>query len=285
MASRAIRARGLGTSSIGLGAGPVKIYAAARSTSEVSFNLLHAPCGGRVRQHFACPDCAEGVPLEKDEIAKGYEYAKGQFVQFTPDELDELDAESDTGAISIADFVDPGAVGAVWVERSHYLAPDKGAGKSYHLLWAALRVTGRAAIATHAARGKQHLVLIRPVEGLAPGLVMHTLRYADEVRAFAEVPMPTALPAISAEEIDLASSVVTAAPPEWDPDRYSDPVKERRLALIKDRIDAVEKRAATETPAPGAKVIDLIQALRISMEASKGDFDLVIDEDVEAVRS
>src|SRR6267142_6859702 len=179
MAARSI---GTATISFGLVSIPVRFYTATQPSADVSFNLLHGEDGGRLKQHYTCTKCEKIVPRE--EMVKGYEFSKDQYVQFTPEELKALE-EKATQAIDIAEFVPQSKIDPVYYEKVYYLGPDKGGERAYWLLATAMRKTGKTALARYAARGKQHLVQIRPMED---GLVMQQLLYADEVRPFADVP-------------------------------------------------------------------------------------------------
>src|SRR5215470_6296781 len=174
------RSVGSGTVSFGLVSIPIKLYVATHSEAP-SFNLLHQPCGSRIRQQIYCPRCERTV--ERSELVKGYEVAKDQYVTFTDDELKALEAAA-SPSIDIQEFVPLAAVDPVYFETSQYLGPDKGGEKAYHLLADAMRETGVVAIAQHVSRGKERLVLIRPRE---TGLVLHALYYADEVRSFEDI--------------------------------------------------------------------------------------------------
>ena len=183
MSARAISS---GTVSFGLVAIPVKLYATGESARKIGFSMVHEECGTKIKYRYYCPTHDELV--ERDEIAKGYEFAKGQFVIFSKEELEALTPEP-TNSIDITEFVPLDQVDPVYYEKSYYLGPDKGGAKPYRLLSRAMRKTGRAALAKYAARGKNYLVLLRPFE---EGLLMQQLRYADEVRSFEEVPVDDA---------------------------------------------------------------------------------------------
>src|SRR4051812_3291821 len=151
------------TISFGLVSIPVKLYSATQPSAGVSFNLLHAKCGSRVKQQYICPRDNELVPRE--DMIKGYEISKDQYVTFTPEELKSLE-ERATETIDIAQFVPLASVDPVYFDRPYYLGPEKGGEKAYTLLAEAMRESGRAALARYAARGKQYLVMVRPLTGL-----------------------------------------------------------------------------------------------------------------------
>ena len=178
-------ARSIGTATIsfGLVSVPVNLYSSSESKTSVSFNMLHKKCGTRLKQFYTCPKDNETV--SRDDTVKGYEFAKDQYVVFTPEELKALE-EKATSTIDVIEFVPLAQVDREYLDKVYYLGPDKGGDRAYRLLAEALAETGRAALGQYAARGQQHLVLLRPHNGV---LVMEQLHYADEVRATTEVPV------------------------------------------------------------------------------------------------
>jgi len=175
---------GSATVSFGLVSVPVKMFSAGESSAAISFNWLHKKDGARLKQQYICSK--DGEKVENDDRVKGYEFSKGQYVIFTPEELKALE-EKASGAIDIQEFLPAEQVDRLYQDRCYFLGPDKGGERAYALLSAALRQTGRIALGQYAARGKQYLILVRPLSG---GLVMEQLRYADEVRSIDEVPIP-----------------------------------------------------------------------------------------------
>jgi DNA end-binding protein Ku len=254
MAARAI---GSGTISFGLVAIPVKLYSTGEPASAVSFNMVHKTCGSRLRYRYWCP--TDEVFVERDEMAKGYEFAKDQYVLFSDEELKALEPEA-TNAIEIAEFVPLVAVDPIYFEKAYYLGPDKGGDRPYRLLAAAMVESGYAALATYLARGKAYLVLLRPFEN---GLLMQQLRYADELRAFSEVPIGAA--EVKEPELRLALQLVEqSASDRFDPTPYHDTVRERVVALIEKKVAGEQIVAAPEEP-PKAQIIDLMAALKASL--------------------
>src|SRR4030081_344523 len=181
MAARSIASL---TVSFGLVSIPVKLYSATESSKAISFNMLHKACGSRLKQQYFC--VKEEVPVAREDMVKGYEFAKDQYVTFTPDELKALE-EAGTHMAEITEFVPLESVDPVYFDKAYYLAPDKGGAKPDALLAAALRESNRCALGRWAARGKQYIVMIRPVED---GLVMQQLLYAGEGRAMSEIEIP-----------------------------------------------------------------------------------------------
>jgi DNA end-binding protein Ku len=246
-----------GTVSFGLVAIPVKLYSTAESAQAIRFNMIHEKCGSRVQYRYFCPTDDEFV--ERDELVKGYEFAKDQFVLFTPDELKAISPEP-TNAVEILEFVPLEQVDPIYYEKAYYLGPDKGGARPYRLLVAAMRRTGRAALARYAARGKDYLVLVRPFD---EGLVMQQLFYGNEVRAFSEVPVDDA--EIKDGELELAVQLVEQiASDEFDPYAYEDEVKRQVRELIERKIQG-EQIVAAAPQEPKAQIIDLMDALKASL--------------------
>jgi DNA end-binding protein Ku len=250
-----------GTVSFGLVTIPVKLYSTGESSTGVQLNMLHKKCGSRLKQQYICPVDQEVV--DRDNMVKGYEYSKGQYVLFTDEELKALTPEA-TNAIEIAEFVPLAQVDPIYYEKSFYLGPDKGGDRPYRLLAQAMLDTGRAALARYAARGKEYLVLLRPFAG---GLLMQQLRYADELRSFSEVPVGNA--ELKEPELKLAMQLIDQiATEEFRPEQYEDTVRNKVRALIDKKVQGEEISAAPET-APKAQIIDLMEALKASLSAGK----------------
>src|SRR3984893_13889509 len=169
-------ARSISTANIsfGLVSVPVNIYSSAESKASVSFNMLHKKCGGRLKQQYICPKDNNEVVAREDTV-KGYEFAKDQYVVFSPEELKAVE-EKATSMIDVIEFIPLAQVQREYLEKVYYLGPDKGGDRAYRLLCEALMETGRAALGQYAVRGQQHLVLLRPLNGI---LAMEQLHYAD----------------------------------------------------------------------------------------------------------
>jgi DNA end-binding protein Ku len=237
---------------------PIRLYSAAESASAVSFNLLHAKCGTRLKQQYVCPKDDEIVP--RDQMVKGYEFSKDQYVTFTADELKSMEQATER-AIEITEFIPASAVDPVFFDRTTYLGPDAGADKAYRLLNEAMKVTGRVALAKWAARGKQYLVMIRPSGN---GLVLQQLLYADEVRPISEVPIGDA--EVKEGELKLATQLIQQiAQDEFHPESYEDDVRKRYQEAIQRKVEGQEITAAPEQPK--AQIIDLMEALKASLAA------------------
>lgn len=244
--------------SFGLVSVPVQLFAAGESKAHISFNWLHKKDGARLKQQYVCSK--DGEKVERDDMVKGYEFKKGQYVLFTPDELKALE-ERATGAIDIVEFLPAEQVDRIYLDRTYFLGPDKGGERAYKLLAEALKKTGRVAIGQYAARGKQYLIMVRPMDG---GLAMEQLRYADEVRSMGEVPIPKT--EVKKTELDLAIKLIDqAASEKFQPENYKDNVRARMLEQIERKVEGQE---ITEEPeeAPKTQIIDLMQALKASLK-------------------
>jgi len=246
------------TVSFGLVSIPVKLFSATESTKSISFNLLHKDCGSRLKQQYFC--IKEEVPVAREDMVKGYEFAKDQYVLFSPEELKAME-EAGTHMAEITEFVPIASVDPVYYDKAYYLAPDKGGAKPYALLARAMKESGRCALGRWAARGKQYIVMIRAVE---EGLVMQQLLYAGEVRSMKEVEIPET--EVKDAELKLAKQLIDAqASDTFDPSQYTDTVSARIEAAIQRKVEGQEISMAEE-PEVGAQVIDLMQALRASLE-------------------
>jgi DNA end-binding protein Ku len=256
------------TISFGLVAIPVKLYSATIAAERISFNLLHKRDGSRLKQQYVC--LADGKVVDRSEMVKGYEFAKDQYVMFTPEEIKELE-EAGSEAIDISEFVPLESVDPVYFERTYYLAPDKGGSKPYTLLVTALRDTEQCAIGRWAARGREHIVVIRPIEH---GLAMHQLHFQAEVRPLKDLVIEPAT--ISEAELKLARQLIgQQSSKTFDAASYVDEFKGRVEAAIQKKIEGKEISLSDKpaAAAPKGNVIDLMDMLRASLE-SRGSSDL-----------
>ncbi|MCA9618581.1 MAG: Ku protein [Myxococcales bacterium] len=254
MAPRAIAS---GTVSFGLVSIPVKVFTAT-SPQKVYFNMLEAGTGARPKQQYV--SSVTGEVLDRKDMVKGYEYARGQYVQLSPDELKALEADR-TGGIDIVEFVPLEAIDLVQIEKSYYLGPDKGGDKAYHLLAAAMRRKDVVAVARWAAKGKEQLVLVRPYHD---GLILHQLFYANEVRAFEDLDVG-ASGTFADVELDLADKLIDQlSSDEFDPEAYEDSYTVRVRELIDQKVAGEEITTAVEQPK--AQIIDLFEALKQSLD-------------------
>lgn len=249
------------TISFGLVAIPVKLYSATVASERISFNWLREKDASRVKQQYVAVN--DGKLVERTEMVKGYEFSKDQFVMFSPDELKALE-DATTHSIDIAQFVPLESVDPVYFDGTYYLSPDKGGAKPYSLLATALRRKEQCAVGRWVSRGKEHVVVIRPLDD---GLAMHQLHFQAEVRAIKEVGLePTT---VTEAELTLAEQLIDhLAAKRFDPNEYHDEFKGRVEAAIQRKVAGKEVSLAE---APVAKVsgnvIDLMAALKASLDA------------------
>ncbi|MEM6994255.1 MAG: Ku protein [Myxococcota bacterium] len=254
MAARAIAS---GTIAFGLVSIPCKLFPSASPSDSIRFNNLHKECGSRVKNQHYCPK--HDAVVTRDDLVKGYEFAKGQYVTFEEDELKAV-AEQSSGGIDITEFVPIDQVDPIYYAKAYYLGPDGGAGRAYHLLAEALRRTGLVALAKYAARGKQYLVLLRPVK---EGLIMQQLHYPKEIRPIADVDIEAA--DLKESELQLAMQLVQQGTAKvFRPSEYYDEVRDRIDALIAKKVDGEDIRTVAAEE-PKTQVIDLMSALKASL--------------------
>lgn len=243
--------------SFGLVTIPVKIYSTSQPSEELHFHLIHEGCGERMKQQYVCPKHGD---VARSDIVKGFQLSKQSFVELSKEELKALEAVA-SDDIALAEFVPIAAVDPLFVERSYYVGPDKGGERAYRLFRDSLEDAGIAGIASYAARGKQYVVMLRPYED---GLVMHQLRYPDEVKPWSEVPIAK-LPKAKPSELKLAGQIIHSLEhATFDPAQYTDEVKGRVRKLIASKAKSGELVVPETAEAP-APITDLMAALKASL--------------------
>jgi len=249
------------TISFGLVSVPIQMYSASESQAAISFNWINKKTGARCKQQYI--DSTTGEKVEKEDMMKGREFSKGQYVLFTPDEIKAMEEKKDTGIISVTEFVPADHVDRLYHDKGYFIGPGKGGERAYRLLTEALKKTKLAAIGQYVARGKTYLVMLRPMEG---GLVLETLHYADEVRSMKDVPIPEG--DVKPAELTLALQIIEQLKADgFKPEKYHDTVRERMQEQIDAKI-AGEEIVAEPTEAPETQVIDLMEALKASLAGS-----------------
>ena len=256
--SRAPRAIWSGTISFGMVSIPVNLYTATES-HDVRFHLLHKRDGVRLKNVRWCPKDEKAVPW--DEVVRGFEYAKGKYVPISEEDLDHLPVKT-VHTVDISDFVKLEEVDPIYYDKAYYLAPEEAGVKAFALLRQALQQTGRAAVAKVAIRDRENLCLVRPYEDL---LSMETMFYANEIRSTDDIAADGAK--VSPKELQMAVSLIENLSDSFDAERYQDEYQ----AALKQVIDAkVEGAPLPEAPTEkGAKVVDLMEALRASVEQTR----------------
>jgi DNA end-binding protein Ku len=247
-----------GTISFGMVTIPVKLYGATESR-DIAFHLLHATCGTRLTQVRWCPTDEVEVPW--NETARGYEYAKDQFVMLTEEDFKRLPLPS-KHTIELSAFVKQEEIDPVFYEKSYYLAPGERAEKAYALLFKALEKKSLTAMATITIRKKEQLCVLRPWEG---SLMLETLFYPDEVRLDTGVDVRDTR--VTERELDMAFTLIDLLRKPFDPSEYHDHYREALRELIDAKLEG--RDVVKVPPARDAKVIDLADALRRSVEAAR----------------
>ena len=238
---------------------PIRVFPATDAHATVSFNQLHAECQTRIQQKKWCPSCEREVT--NAEIVKGYEFAKGRFVTVTEEDLARVRPES-TRLINLTRFTTVDQIDPIYFERPYYLAPD---GKVAAEAFAVIRegMQGKTGIGKLALYGREYIVAVQPRE---KGLVMYTLRSADEVRSMSQIEELDAVPAtLRPEEVALAQQVIGTFEGDLDVASFQDDYQAALRALIDAKVSG-EEVVETEDEAP-AKVVDLMEALRRSLES------------------
>ncbi len=238
---------------------PVQVFSATKSAAKISFNQIHKPTGKRVRYEKVVPGVGA---VDPKDIVKGYEVEKGKYVLLGDDEIEDIKLDAKR-TIDLIQFVDAEEVDALYFEKPYFVSPedDESSAEAYVVLRDALRQTGKIGIGHIVARGHSSLVALKPYH---KGLMIETLRYADEVQRpdafYAEV--PDSKP--DKELLSLAEELITRKSKPFDPKAFSDPYE----AALRELIDAkIEDRPleAIEEPQIGAKVINLMEALKKSI--------------------
>ena len=243
---------------------PVRLFSGARG-SRVSFHMLHRDDKVRVKQQLVCP--AEDKVVGRDEIVKGYEYQKGEYVVIEPAEIKKIEPKT-AKAMEILEFVKAEDVDPVYFESSYYLMPEEAGRRPYALLVRALEQSEYLGVAKLTMHNREYTVLLRPTKG---GMMLHTMYYRDEVREVENFGETKGIQ-LKEGEIKVAQQLVEALAAKWEPDKYFDTFEENVKKLIKARLEGREV-TAVEKPKKPAQVVDLMAALKQSlaqMDKKKG---------------
>lgn len=234
---------------------PVRLYSGARG-ERVSFHMLHRDDLTRVQQQLYCPNDSRVV--DRDEIVKGYEYSKGEYVVVEPEEIKKIEPKT-AKAMEILQFVKAGEVDPIYFETSYYLMPEEAGKRPYALLSRAMEDSGHFAIAKLTMHNREYTVILRPYEH---GLMLHTMYYADEVReleGFGEESVE-----LKEAELKIANQLIEALTDKFDPERFHDSFQENLKQMIQARIEGREI-SEVEKPSKPAPVVDLMDALKNSL--------------------
>lgn len=253
-----MRATWKGSISFGLVNIPVKVYKAT-TQKEIKFHLLHSADGGRIRYRKVCEKC--GKEVSDEEIVKGYEISKNEYVILTDEDFEKIPLKS-TKSIEIRQFFDPAELGLIYYGSFYYISPDKGGEKAYYLLKKAMEETNSMGIGKVTMRGKENLVALRPYDG---GIVLAQLHYIDEVRSPLELPGWGAKADITEEELELAKKLILAMKKPLKLEEFRDEYKEALMQLIEAKLSGREIVVSEGVE----EVKSLVDALRASLEAVK----------------
>jgi len=234
---------------------PVRLFAAARS-ERISFNQIHEPCGSRIKQQIFCPACERTV--ERSELVKGYEVEKDTYIIVEDEEIKKIAPESQE-TMEILEFVKLEEVDPIYFDTSYYVTPEEPGRRAYQLLLETMQKTGYAAMAKLAMHQREYTVIIRPRE---EGLTLHSVYYANEVRAIPEYGQ-TKGTEVKPQEIQLAEQLVKSLAAPFDPEKYEDAYQNRLTEMLEAKREGrTLKETKTKKLAP---VIDLMTALQRSL--------------------
>ncbi len=239
---------------------PVRLFSGARS-SGISFHMLHRDDLTRIKQQLYCPH--DNRVVERSEIVKGYEYAKGEYVVIEPDEIKKIEPKT-AKTMEILEFVKSSEVDPVFFESSYYLVPEEAGRRPYALLSKALQDSEYLAIAKLTMHNREYTVILRPHQG---GMMLHTMYYVEEVRKVDSFGRPDV--ELKEAELKVANQLIEALASKWEPDKYYDTFEENLKKLIKARIEGGDV-TAVEKPKKMAPVVDLMSALKESLAQMEG---------------
>jgi DNA end-binding protein Ku len=239
---------------------PVRLFSGARS-SGISFNMLHRPDKSRLKQQYVCQ--AEGAVVDRNDIVKGYEFRKDEYIVIEPEEIKKIEPQT-AKTMEILEFVKGSDVDPVYFESSYYMIPEEAGRRPYALLTKALEESDYVAIAKITMHNREYTVFLRPHEG---GLMLHTMYYEEEVRKVEGFGAPDV--ELKEAEVKVAHQLIEALADEWDPKKYKDTFQENLKKLIEAKLEGGEV-AAVEKPKKLAPVVDLMAALKQSLAQMEG---------------
>lgn len=242
---------------------PIRLYPATQS-KDIAFSMLHSTCHSRIRQKRFCSYHEVEVP--QDEIVEGYQFAKDEFVVMEPSDFSDLPVPS-RHTIEITRFVGLAAIDPMYFERGYVLEPEPVGQKPFYPLKRALETTKRVAIAKVSLRQKEHLCCVRPYGN---AVAMSTMFYADEIRSVDELDLPEGDSLVSEQEVAMATTLIDQLTGSFDSSEYRDEYRWELERVIEAKLGGVEPAATAPAPAKG-KVVDLMEALKASIEATKSE--------------
>lgn len=252
------RAMWKGSIAFGLVNIPIELYSAVRD-HRPRFRLLHAKDESPVSYERVCQ--SEGKPVAWEDLVKGYEYEKGQFVVLTKEDFKTAALEK-TKTIDILDFVDPAEIDERYFETPYYLQPGKGADRSYALLRDAIEKSGKIGIAKIILRDAQHLAA---VETIGDAIVLTMMRFADELADLADFKFPKS-EGIRPGELKMAMQLIDSLAAAWEPEKYTDEYRENLMRVIQSKLKGRKPKLQERETPQQAEVVDLMERLRASLE-------------------
>lgn len=255
-----------GSISFGMVYFPVNVYTATSGSEGVKFNYLHKKCNTRVRYKKFCEACNEEVSQE--DLVKGYEYEKGKYILVTDEDFEKLPIKSKK-TISIINFVDEDKIDPIYLDKAYYVGPGNfSASKAFELFRRAMRETGKVGIAKITLSSNEYVSLVKPYD--KGGMLIYLLYYANEIRRAENIPELNYDADIHENEMKMAVSLINNLSSEFDIDEYRNEYQEALKKLIQAKVEGKEVVSPPETQ---SNIIDLMEALKASVEATKGGRD------------
>ena len=250
-----------GAITFGLISIPVRLYSAVQEKS-LKFHLLHEEDGGRIKYQRVCAKC--GKEVSWDDIVKGYEYSKDHYVTLTEDEFDAVDLDS-VRAIDVVSFVPLEQIDPIYFNKTYYVAPEQAGLKAYRLLADALEAEGQVGVAKVALRDKEHLATVRLVDNV---FVLETMHWPDEIREpeFEELQKNVK---VQDSEVKMARQLIQQLSDDFKPEDFHDEYREKLEEVVEKKIEGQEITVAEAPEEEPTKVVDLMEALKASVEEAK----------------
>ena len=250
-----------GAITFGLISIPVRLYSAVQEKS-LKFHLMHEEDGGRIKYERVCSKC--GKKVSWDDLVKGYEYSKDHYVTFTEDELGALEVDS-IRAIDVVAFVPLSDIDPIYFNKTYYVAPEAAGLKAYKLLADALQAEGQVGVAKIALREKEHLATVRLKDDI---FVLETMHWPDEIREpeFEELDKNVK---IQDNEVKMARQLIQQLSAEFEPSEFADEYRAKLEELVQAKVEGQEVTVSAEPEEEPTKVVDLMEALKASVEEAK----------------
>ncbi|HYR82815.1 MAG TPA: Ku protein [Terriglobia bacterium] len=240
---------------------PISVFSATRR-NELSFHYLHKKDMSEVSYKRFCD--AEGIEVPWEEITKGYEYEKGQYVEITDEDIEKADVEL-TRTIAIEEFVLEEEIDPIYFDKPYYLEPQKGGERAYALMREALAESKRVGIARVVLKSREHLAAVKAVGDM---ITLNTMRFAHEIVDPAELNLPQK-PEISKKEMELAHTLINSMADTFDPKKYKDTYHDKVMEVIQMKIQGVSPQAPAAKAKGPAKVVDLMEVLKQSLKETQ----------------